>query len=71
MTDKPKCPCCGGDLRYGNNINRGVISHVLYCPHGNCISDACNQGSEASTREAAEKELESMYEKELAKHPKQ
>lgn len=43
-----KCPVCNGTLK---------VEHVLYCPHGNCASDAANVGAQDVDPDAAYKKL--------------
>lgn len=60
------CPHCRKPLTIVNLV--GLYS--IYCAHGDCPSDACNQGATRPTVDEAMLAIESAYEREMTVNPK-
>lgn len=61
------CPACHLPLGASIEIHAGQTLYQVWCPHGSCFSDACNQVAEGASPNEAYAVMEARYGLELAK----
>ena len=61
------CPACHKPLHASVEVQACKFRYQLWCPHGECDSDACNQVAEGMSPNEAYLVMEERYDRELAK----